>query len=78
LLAALEMVDHVVIFPEKRATRLVKELRPDIYAKGGDYTIETLDQEEVAALREVGARIEILPLVPGKSTTQLIKATKVL
>jgi rfaE bifunctional protein nucleotidyltransferase chain/domain len=78
LLGALEMVDHVVIFPEKRATRLVKELRPDIYAKGGDYTIETLDREEIAALREVGARIEILPLVPGKSTTQLIEETKAL
>jgi rfaE bifunctional protein nucleotidyltransferase chain/domain len=74
VLAALEAVDHVVIFPEIRATRLIKELRPDIYAKGGDYTVETLNQEEVAALNEIGARIEVLPLVPGKSTTKLIQA----
>ena len=76
LLSALEMVDYVVIFRDKRATRLIKELRPDIYAKGGDYTIEMLNPEEVAALREIKARIEILPLVPGKSTTDLIKATR--
>jgi rfaE bifunctional protein nucleotidyltransferase chain/domain len=78
LLAALEMVDHVVIFHEKRATRLVQELRPDVYAKGGDYTIETLNPEELAALQEVNARIEILPHMTGKSTTQLIEAAKVL
>ena len=76
LLAALEMVDHVVIFGEKRITCLVKELRPQVYAKGGDYTVESLNQEEVVALKEIGARIEILPLVPGKSTTHLIKVTQ--
>jgi rfaE bifunctional protein nucleotidyltransferase chain/domain len=76
VLSALAMVDHVIIFPEKRATRLVRELRPQVYAKGGDYTVESLDPEEVAALQEVGARIEILPLTPGKSTTNLINASR--
>jgi rfaE bifunctional protein nucleotidyltransferase chain/domain len=76
VLSALAMVDHVIIFPEKRATRLVRDLRPQVYAKGGDYTVESLDPEEVAALQEVGARIEILPLTPGKSTTNLIKASR--
>jgi D-glycero-beta-D-manno-heptose 1-phosphate adenylyltransferase len=76
LLSALEMVDQVIIFPEKRATRLIRELRPDIYAKGGDYTVESLDAEESTALKEVGARVEILPLIPGKSTTNLIRATQ--
>jgi rfaE bifunctional protein nucleotidyltransferase chain/domain len=76
VLAALEAVDHVVIFSELRVTRLIKELRPNIYAKGGDYTVETLNREEVATLNEVGARIEVLPLVPGKSTTNLIQAMR--
>jgi rfaE bifunctional protein nucleotidyltransferase chain/domain len=72
VLAALESVDYIVIFPEPRATRLLQEIRPHIYAKGGDYTPESLEQEEVRALRAIGTRIEILPLVPGKSTTNLI------
>jgi rfaE bifunctional protein nucleotidyltransferase chain/domain len=72
VLAALESVDYIVIFPEPRVTKLVQEIRPHIYAKGGDYTPESLEQEEVRALRAIGTRIEILPLVPGKSTTDLI------
>lgn len=72
VLAALESVDYIVIFPEPRATKLLQEIRPHIYAKGGDYTPESLEQEEVQALRAIGTRIEILPLVPGKSTTNLI------
>lgn len=72
VLAALESVDYIVIFPEPRVTKLVQELRPHVYAKGGDYTPESLEQEEVLALRAIGSRIEILPLVPGKSTTNLI------
>jgi rfaE bifunctional protein nucleotidyltransferase chain/domain len=73
ILAALEAVNHVVVFNEKSATNLVRELAPTIYAKGGDYTTDTLDPDEVAALREIGARIEILPLVRGKSTSGLLK-----
>jgi rfaE bifunctional protein nucleotidyltransferase chain/domain len=72
VLAALESVDYIVIFPEPRATKLLQEIRPHIYAKGGDYTPESLEQEEVRVLRAIGTRIEILPLVPGKSTTNLI------
>jgi rfaE bifunctional protein nucleotidyltransferase chain/domain len=74
VLAALAAVDHVIIFSEPRVTALVKELRPHIYAKGGDYTIDSLNPEELAAIREVGAQIKLLPLVPGKSTTALLRA----
>jgi len=59
---------------EKRVDNLLREVRPQIYAKGGDYTVNSLDPDEVAALKEIGARIEILPLVPGKSTSKLIQA----
>ncbi|MBV8211940.1 MAG: D-glycero-beta-D-manno-heptose 1-phosphate adenylyltransferase [Verrucomicrobia bacterium] len=74
VLAALAVVDHVVIFREERVSRLVTLLRPDLYVKGGDYSIDSLDRGEVDALRSVGAEIKIVPLVPGRSTTRLINA----
>ena len=74
VVAALEAVDYVIIFTEKRVDNLLREVRPHVYAKGGDYTVSSLDPGEVAALEEIGATIRILPLVPGKSTTQLLKA----
>ena len=73
VLAALDCVDFVTIFPAMRATETIKALRPAIYVKGGDYTLESLDPEEVAALQEAGAEIKTLPLVPGKSTSILIE-----
>lgn len=72
VLAALSCVDFVVIFDGKRATDLLRAVRPHVYAKGGDYTPESLDAEERGALDECGAKIEILPLVPGRSTTTLV------
>ena len=74
VMAALGAVDYVIIFNEKRVDNLLREIRPRIYAKGGDYTVQSLDPDEVAALKEIGAKIEILPLVPGKSTSKLIQS----
>jgi len=74
LLAALACVDYVVLFEEKRVTRLLHTIRPAVYAKGGDYTPETLDPEERAALAAIGAEIRILPLVPGRSTTAILES----
>src|SRR5271166_1410775 len=74
VMAALEAVDHVIIFAEKRVSYLLRQMRPQIYAKGGDYTMDSLDSEEVVALKEINARIEILPLVPSKSTSKLVQA----
>lgn len=76
VLAALEAVDHVIVFEEKRVTELLEDLRPDIYTKGGNYTRESLDPGERRLLDALGTRIEILPLVEGKSTTNLIGAIK--
>ncbi|HEY5793323.1 MAG TPA: adenylyltransferase/cytidyltransferase family protein [Chthoniobacterales bacterium] len=73
ILSALKCVDYVTIFRTERVTGVIHLLEPDVYAKGGDYTIETLNAEERAALEKCGAAIEILPLVPGKSTTALIE-----
>ena len=69
VLAALECVDYVVLFHTERVTDVVRTIRPHIYAKGGDYTVASLDPGERSALEEAGAAIRILPLVPGKSTT---------
>jgi rfaE bifunctional protein nucleotidyltransferase chain/domain len=76
VLAALACVDYVTIFPDERVTDLVREIRPHIYAKGGDYTVERLNPGELSALREVGTEVKILPLVPGKSTTAIIEKWK--
>jgi rfaE bifunctional protein nucleotidyltransferase chain/domain len=72
ILAALRVVDYVVIFDSPRATSVIGAVRPALYAKGGDYTPESLNPEELAALHEVGTDIRILPLVPGRSTTATI------
>jgi D-glycero-beta-D-manno-heptose 1-phosphate adenylyltransferase len=72
-LAALESVDFIAIFPEMRATKFILAAQPAIYAKGGDYTAETLNAEERAALQEVGAEIRIIPLEKGYSTSLLLE-----
>jgi formyltetrahydrofolate-dependent phosphoribosylglycinamide formyltransferase len=73
VLRALSCVDAVVLFEEERATRLIEAIRPHIYTKGGDYTVESLNPEERAALERVGAQIQILPLVEGRSTTATLQ-----
>ncbi len=71
-LAQLQSVDGVVIFRHSRLTREIRALAPDLYVKAGDYTLETLDPDERAALAAVGARIKFLPFLRGFSTTSLI------
>ena len=73
VLAALESVDGVCIFAEPTATRFLAAAQPDIYVKGGDYTVETLNQDERRTVESAGGRIVIIPFVPGKSTTALLK-----
>jgi D-glycero-beta-D-manno-heptose 1-phosphate adenylyltransferase len=72
VLAALESVDYVTIFPENRATNFLRAAAPAVYAKGGDYTADTLDPEERAVLDEFGTRIEIIPFEKGYSTSELL------
>jgi rfaE bifunctional protein nucleotidyltransferase chain/domain len=73
LLAAWRVVDAVTIFPEVRATDFLRAVQPDIYVKGGDYTAESLNAEEASVLRDCGAQIEIVALVPGRSTSRLVE-----
>jgi rfaE bifunctional protein nucleotidyltransferase chain/domain len=73
VLAALESVDAACVFHELDARTFLQAVRPDIYVKGGDYTIDTINQDERRLLEELGIRIVILPAVPGKSTSALIQ-----
>ena len=73
LLSALRVVDALSIFPEKTAARFLALAQPDVYVKGGDYTLETLNQEERRAVEGAGGRIMIVPFVAGKSTTALLE-----
>ena len=75
VLLALESVDAVVVFAEDTPMRLLRELRPNVYAKGGDYRVEDLPEAEVAV--EIGAEVNILPFESGYSTTALIEKIKV-
>lgn len=73
VLAALQSVDGVCIFSDTTATRFLAAAQPDIYVKGGDYTLETLNQEERRAVESAGGKIILVPFVPGKSTTHLLE-----
>jgi rfaE bifunctional protein nucleotidyltransferase chain/domain len=76
VLAGLEAVNFVVIFPEDRAVKFLEAARPAIYVKGGDYTPENLNSEERAVLEKVGAKIEIIPFEKGHSTSALLDRLK--
>jgi glycerol-3-phosphate cytidylyltransferase len=71
MLGALRAVDAVVVFDEDTPVRLLREVAPAVYVKGGDYKVEDLPEAEVA--REIGAEVQILPFEPGYSTTALVE-----
>jgi rfaE bifunctional protein nucleotidyltransferase chain/domain len=73
VLAALQSVDGVCIFTDKTAMKFLSAAHPDIYIKGGDYTLETLNQDERRAAESAGGKIVLVPFVPGKSTTALLE-----
>jgi rfaE bifunctional protein nucleotidyltransferase chain/domain len=73
VLAALQSVDGVCIFTDKTATKFLAAAQPDIYVKGGDYTLETLNQDERRAVESAGGKIVLVPFVAGKSTTLLLE-----
>lgn len=70
LLQALRAVDHVVVFEEETADRLVRAVAPAVHAKGTDYTAESVP--EAATVREVGGRVAIVGDPKGHATRDLI------
>lgn len=73
VLAALESVSAVCIFSESTAARFLARAQPDVYVKGGDYTLETMNPDERHVVVEGGGQIQMLPLVGGRSTTNMLK-----
>ena len=71
MLAGLECVDYVVIFPEETPISLLSELKPNIHVKGGDYKLEQLIERDVVEAN--GGKVIVGLNVPGKSTTNLIE-----
>jgi len=71
VLAALASIDLVTLFDEQTPCELIERLRPDIYVKGGDYDMDTL--EESRLVRSWGGRAVAMPFVDGYSTTQLVR-----
>ncbi|MDP8910567.1 MAG: D-glycero-beta-D-manno-heptose 1-phosphate adenylyltransferase, partial [Actinomycetota bacterium] len=76
VLQALAAVDAVVVFDEDTPEAVLDHLRPDLFAKGGDYTVDELP--EARLLETWGGRAVILPYVPGRSTTRLIEEAQIL
>ena len=71
VLSGLKSVDYVVLFDEDSPIELLLEIKPDVYTKGADYTVETLP--EAKPIMEAGGRIEFISFVEGKSTTSIIE-----
>jgi rfaE bifunctional protein nucleotidyltransferase chain/domain len=74
VLAALEPVDAVVVFPEADVRALIREIRPDIHAKGTDYTADSVPEREVVIA--CGGRVEIVGDPKDHSATKLIRRTR--
>jgi bifunctional ADP-heptose synthase (sugar kinase/adenylyltransferase) len=85
VLAALACVDYVTIFAEDTAERLAGLVRPDVYVKGADYAqpagdapaqVDDARLPEAAVVRAHGGRVLLLPLTPGRSTSDLAERIK--
>lgn len=74
VLAALECVSFVTTFDEDTPVETIRALRPNVHVKGGDYIAESLP--EMPVLREIGATVEIFPLVDGSSSSRLIERAR--
>lgn len=71
MLAALEVVDYVVIFPEETPEAILTTLKPHLHVKGGDYAVEDLPESQV--VREYGGKSKVLPFHPGYSTSGILQ-----
>lgn len=73
LVENLDVVDHVFIIDSTTVTEAIRKVKPHVWVKGGDYTIQTLNKEEVEAAKEVGAEIVIVPTIGQYSTTKTLR-----
>lgn len=71
LLTYLSCVDYVVLFEQDSPRELLEKIKPDVYTKGADYTLEALPERDVVLKNNI--RVEFIEFVEGKSTTNVIK-----
>lgn len=74
LISALKPVDYVIIFDEMNASRLLDTIKPDVYVKGGDYTLDNLPEKDSIIRSKI--EVKFIPLVAGISTTELVKRVR--
>jgi len=70
ILSSLSCVDYVVLFEEKSPAKLLEKIKPEIYTKGADYTLETLPERDVVLKNNI--KVEFIEFIEGKSTTNII------
>ena len=70
ILSALSCVDYVVLFEESSPAKLLEAIKPDVYTKGADYTLETLPERDIVIRNNI--KVEFIDFVKGKSTTNVI------
>ena len=73
MLASLGFVSYVFVFEDKTVENLLREIKPEVYAKGGDYTIFTINQDERKIVEGYGGKILIIPAQTDNSTTKILK-----
>lgn len=73
VIAALQAVDAVCIFPGPDAVEFLGRARPDLYVKGGDYALETINQDERSLLEAIRCQIRFLPKFAGLSSTEFLR-----
>ena len=71
ILSSLSCVDYVVLFDEKSPAKLLEDIKPDVYTKGADYTLDTLPERDIVLRNNI--KVEFIEFVQGKSTTNVIK-----
>jgi rfaE bifunctional protein nucleotidyltransferase chain/domain len=71
LIAALEMVDYVTMFDEPDPLNVIRELRPDVLAKGGDWAEDNIVGREL--VESYGGKVAVIPYLKGHSTTEIIE-----
>jgi rfaE bifunctional protein nucleotidyltransferase chain/domain len=74
ILCALSCVDYVVLFDEDSPANLLDAIKPNVYTKGADYTMETLPEADI--MKKNNTRVEFITFVKGKSTTSTIERMK--
>ncbi len=71
ILSSLSCVDYVVLFDENSPAKLLEDIKPNVYTKGADYTLESLPERDIVIKNNI--RVEFIDFVQGKSTTNVIK-----